>query len=293
MIRIVPQRFTVDFQEMEGSPTESMSGEFWQGTGAVRTIRCDSRDRVKLANEFLGYRTYYVIHQPHAYRDLTSLLVATSIETKPIGVMTNSPGPDANYAKTELVITYTIAPETFEAFGGLVTINESIREVSEFVTVPTKGLYWYVDGIHNEAIDEFDAPGKINKLLEWTYQIRHAYEVPTDAFLCYGKVNLYSVYSRSLGYWFQPQTLLCGAPDITKERTFNGNWYDITLKFSVKQNIGPGDTIVGWNHYPRSSDGDETDIVYERMVKAEDSPDNATGYKTFYPIVDFKNLYIP
>ena len=293
ILRIVPQRFTVDFEEIDGSPTESMSRDFWQGTGAVRTFRCASRDRIKLANEFLGYRVGNIQHLAHSYTDLSFLVVATSITTKPVGkISAQADNRFANYPKTDLVVTYSIPPETFEAYGGLVTITESIQEVSEFVTVPAKNLYWYVDGVTNELIDEFDAPSKINKLLEWTYEIRHAESVPNNLWLFHGKVNSERVYSHSLGTWWPAETLLCGSPSVVRERTFSSTFYNITLRFLIKMNPGASG-VVGWNHYPRISDDTDTDVVYERMVRAIDAPNTTAGYKYFYPLADFSGLYIP
>lgn len=292
-IRIVPHRFTVDFEELKGSPTESLSRDFWKGTGAVRVFRCASADRIKLANELLGYMAGFVYHLPHPYTDISRLLVATNIATNPVGKISGQDDAKfANYPKTDLTVTYTIPQETFEAFGGLVTVTETIQEASEFVTLPTKGLFWYVDGVANEPIREFDAPGKVNKLLEWTYEIRNAQFVPGIIWYNYGKVNAYSIYSRSLDTTFPAETLLCGSPTVVRETTYYSTGYNITLRFLIKNN-GTFANPFGWNHYPRISDETSVDIEYERMVKAVDAPNTIAGWKVFYQLSDFRTMFVP
>lgn len=296
MFRLVPCRITVDCEELEGSPTEviasDLSPDFWTGTGATRVFRCASGDRMLLIREFLGGWYGSIFRLPHSYTDISGLVVATSAATKPVGKMSGLvDNRFANYPKTDVTITYKIPPETFEAYGGLVTVTETMREASEFVTCSTKGLFWYVDGVTNEQTDEFDAPGTINNLTEWTYEIRRARIVPPGVWGHPGKVNLYQAYSRTYDRYFPPETLLCCSPEVTIERTFSGTTYNILLRFLVKNN-GTFAIPKGWNHFPRRSIITDTDVTYERMVRAVDAPDSAAGWKVFYPLEDFVDIFI-
>ena len=288
-MRVVANRLTVDFMELDGSPTETISADLWSGTGATRIFRCASEDRMQLIKEFLGYWTGAIYHLPHSYLDIAGIVVATNAATKPVGKITaQADNRFANYPKTDVTITYLIPPETFQAYGGLVTVTETMREASEFVTCASKGLYWYVDGVDNEPIDEFDAPGVVNDLVEWTYEIRRARVVPAGIWGYPGHVNSYQCYSRTFNLFFPAETLLCCTPEVSVERTFNGTTYNITLRFLSKNNgtlLGPR----GWNHFPRRSELDATDVSWERMVT------NKTGNveKIFYPHADFRNIFVP
>ena len=143
MIRILPCRFTVDFQELDGSPIERITTEFWQGTGATRVFRCASGDRMQLIKELLGYRRGSIIRRPHQYLDISGFVMATSVSTKPIGkIVAQADNRFADYPETEIEVTYTIPPELFEAFGGLVTVTETLRDASEFITLTNQEMFW-------------------------------------------------------------------------------------------------------------------------------------------------------
>lgn len=294
-MRIVANRITVDFEELKGSPTEKVSYDFWTGTGATRVVRCNSNVRLRLIQEFLGYWQGSIYHRPHPYLDLdpSGILVATDAATVPVGKITGqSDRRFADYPKVDVTITYSIPPEVFEAFGGLVSITESMRDASEFLTCDTKGLFWYVDGVTNEPISNFDAPGKINNLTEWTYEIRGAVRVPNGVWGYPGSVNQATSYSNTYDRYFPAETLLCCAPEVTKERNFNRTYYNIRLRFLAKNN-GTLASPRGWNHFPRRHDTTIVDTSYERIVRAIDAPNTITGWKVFYPLADFSTIFVP
>jgi len=292
-MRILPCIFTVDFQELDGSPTETvaseLSPEFWTGTGATRVFRCASRDRLQLIREFLGGYVPGGMRRPHSYTDISGLVVASSASTKPVGKISGqSDIRFANYPKTDVTITYKIPLETFEGFGGMVTLMETRREASEFVTSTSKNLFWFVDGVVNEQVDEFDAPGIINNLTEWTYEIRGARSLPSGLWGYPGKVNKYQVRSRTFGMRFPPETVLCCSPEISQERTFGGVIWNVRLRVLIKNN-GTFAEPKGWNCFPRRSKDTEVDVKYERMMRAVDTAQD----KIFYPLEDFKDIFVP
>ena len=296
-IKIIPCRFTKDFQELDGSPTENIASDlspaFFTGTNATRVFRCASRDRMRLAREFLGYRSGVVYRLPHSYSDIDNIVVATSIAMKPAGkIEAQDDARFANYPCTDITVTYSIPPETMRAFGSLVTVTETMREASEFITCANQGLFWYVDGITNEQTNEFDAPGIVNHLTEWTYEIRGSKYIPAGVWGHPGSVNQVSAYSRTFGRTFPPETVLCCSPEVTQEKSFSDLSYTIRLRFLIKNN-GTYDAPRGWNHFPRRSDTTDVDVVYERMVRAIDAPNSSAGWKIFYPLADFSDIYVP
>lgn len=296
MIRTVPNRITINYEELNGSPTEGGSYDFWSGLGVAREVLCLSTDRLQLIKEFLGYWVGPTYHRPHPYLDLdpTGILVATHFTTKPFGKIEAQEYDTrlANYPKTIINFTYSIPPEAFEAFGGLVTVTESMRGASEFLTCSTKGLYWYVDGVANEPIDEFDAPGKVNDLTEWIYEIRGTQTIPAGVWGFPGSVNEAVCYSRTYDRRFPAETLLCMPPEVTQERTFTRTSYTIRLRFLAKNN-GTYAAPLGWNHFPRRSITADVDVSYERMVRAVNAADTLAGWKLFYPLADFSTIFVP
>jgi len=293
MIRILPCLFTVDFEEMEGSPEERVSTE-WQELGAIRVFRCAAGDRFQLAREFMGYTTVFgnvvKIHKAHSYSCIGADVQAVSAEIKPIGKMIAAPDIRfANYPKGEVRITYKLPPELFRAYGGLVSVTETLQAASEFVTVPIKGLFWYVDGINNEPITVGDAPGKINNLEEWTYEVRRARAVPAGVWNAPGYVNMKPVYSRSLDRYFPSETLLCRNPTVQREITFSDITFNITLRFLIKNNGTPSDP-KGWNYFPRISKPGAS-VSYEYMFDGKAS----ITEKIFYTPLDFNKagIFVP
>lgn len=286
MIKTVPCRFTKTFEELDGSPVEELSSEI-TALRTVRNFKCAWEDRIQLAVEFVGYTqafgTAVVYHYPHQYTVISSLLVAVEVSIKPFGktgALTDDRFTKYNYA--ELIVTYQMPRiETSEAYGGAVTINEQIHGASEFITLPTKNLFWGKAG-EKVLIDTFDAPGKVNQMIEWIYNIRGARILPNIQ-LYPGRINKYASRSTSLGYIFPPTTLLMGEPIISKETSFDGVKYDLTLRFLFKNN-GTYANPRGWNYFPRVSNPG-IHISWERIT-------DGTNDKEIYEEVDFGVLII-
>lgn len=284
-IQVVPCQFYVPFEELKGSPEESISVE-WQGVSARRTLQCATVHRVSLIRSFLGWTEVIganiIIHRPHIYGIISNLLTACTAATKPFGQMSQEPGDArfADYPYCRIEIGYKILESTLAAAYGQVSITETLHDAGEFVTIPTKGLYWGTGG-GKEAIDEMDAPGKINRLLEWTIDIRGAVAVPAGVEGHPGKVNSVEEVSSSFGYKFPPGTLLCGNPTIVKEVSFAATTYDVTLRFLAKNN-GTYVAPRGWNFFPRISAAGAT-VSYERITDGTDNKD-------FYASADFSDI---
>ena len=281
MIRRVRNRITINCEELEGSPVETASAEFWNGTSATRTFRCLSIDRIKLINEFLGYWDRNVWHEPHSYTDLTFLCVATSAATKPVGKMSGQlDNRFAQYPKTDVTFTYTIPPETYEAFGGLITITETVNSASEYLTFPAKSLFW--DAGQTEPLDPMDAPAKISHLTEWTYEARHVRNVPSGIFTFPGHINSIAVPSDTLRFIFPAGTLLCGVATVVRQTSFGRTDYDVTVKMLYKNN-GDLTTPLGWNYFPNPSKTGGP-IEFGRIY------DDGGTAKEFYPAADLRPI---
>jgi len=287
MIRIEDCKFTIAFEELDQSPTEIMSKR--RGvTSAKRIVQCVWTDRIQLAKEFIGYieqfGSDFITHRPHVYDEVSSLLIAVSVDMIPFARLSTPTTEGFNtYDTAQLTVSYEVrqseeAPEEEEEkeapeYGGTVLISESMEPSSEFITLPTKNLFWG-KGDDKEAIDTLDAPAKVNSMIEWVYNIRNATIIPINVWSIVGKINKEAC-SRSAYYAPYPKgTLLCGNPTIRRELTAEGYKYDITYRFLYK--------LTGWNHFPRvSKSGGE--ISYERIT-------DGTNDKNIYEEVSFAGL---
>ncbi len=281
-VRFIPFRLTVPFEELDGSP-EERSTSAWAGDGATRKLKCLARHRIALERELLGYIDGALIHLPAPFGVDRPTLMATNVVVKPFGRIGGA-AMDSRFATYEhsiLDVTFEVAARIMSERYGFITLTEEIRDATDFVTMPTKGLYWGTGG-GKEAIDTFDAPGKLNYGLEWIYTISGAYRVPPQIFDYVGKINKVAISMPDIGQTFQPYTLLYAEPVIVKQATFSGTIYRITLRFLHKDN-GTPTTPKGWNWFPRIS-ATGAEVTYEPITDGTDS-------KNFYRGADFRDVF--
>ena len=293
-VRFIPNRLTVPFEELAGSPEERSAGT-WAGDTATRRLKCLSIHRLALGRELLGYTELQggdaaagiLIRLPAPFGPDRPTLVATNVVTKPFGRVSGVPSDTrfANYEHSILDVAYEVATRVLSTRYGFVTLSEEIRDVSEFVTLPTKGLYWGTGGA-KEAITTGDAPGKINYGTEWLYTISGAFHVPAQIFDYVGMVNSVEIPAGTTapqGQVYPPYTLLYASPVVGAEMTFRGTIYRITLRFLHKDN-GTIAVPKGWNWFPRISAAGAA-VTYERITDGTDS-------KIFYPSADFRDVFV-
>lgn len=281
--RFIPHRLTVPFEELDGSPVVRSTSS-WAGDGATRKLKCLTTNRIELERELLGYVYGNVVHLPASFGVDRPNLIATNVTLTPFG-RTGAVGNDNRYADYEHVIlnvAFEVVTKIPSPQYGFVTLSEEVRDLSEFVTLPVKNLYWGTGG-DKEEIDTFDAPGKMNYGLELVYTISNAYRVPPEIFDYVGKVNSEAINHPGIGYVFEPYTLLYASPSVSSELTFGGTIYRITLRFLHKENGTPANP-KGWNWFPRISAAGE-EITYETITDGTDS-------KIFYGSADYRGVFI-
>ena len=291
--RFITHRSTVPFEELAGSP-EERSTITWAGDGATRRLKCLSRNRIALERELLGYiegqgspgiagYPNYLIYLPAPFGIDRPNLMATNVVVKPFGKVSGQVFDTryADYDYSILDVTYEVATRILSERYGFITLTEEIRDMTDFVTLPTKGLYWGTGG-GKEAIEAFDAPGKLNYGLEWIYTISGAFRVPPQIFDYVGKLNTVAISMNDIGQTFQPYTLLYAEPVVVKDMTFGGAVYRITLRFLHKDN-GTLAVPKGWNWFPRIS-ASGAEVTYEPITDGTDS-------KNFYSGVDFRDVF--
>jgi len=291
--------FTKDFDELDGSPEEN----FAYGTmnvGVTRRVKCKWGDRKQLAKEFIGYTEFrgeeIITHKAHIYPMLTGYVYAKSARPRPFGKQTGKDSDGfATYNYAVIEVTYGTPESEYEQnvavarneisdeYGGLVEVTETIAARSEFVTISSENLCWYGDA--DAELEDLNAPGRINVMWEWTISIRNAWKLP-DLHLYAGYVNSDLSYSKSLGKYFPPETLLFGNPTITKRFRYNRSVFDIDLRFLYKNN-GSFSNPYGWNHFihPKKS----YNVLYVSRIAHKKSPYDELY---IYPKADFGAIII-
>ncbi len=286
-IRFISNRTVTPFEELDGSP-EEMDSSTWSGVGATRHLKCLAVDRIQVVKELLGYVEHFGplirIYLPASFGPDMPNVVATHAVVKPFAQMTGSTydGTYADYRYSVIDVTYELGTRIQSGNYGFVALTEEIRDTTEFVTLPVKGLYWGTGG-GKEEIDAFDAPGKMNYGLEWIHIISGASVVPPQIFDYVGMINSVAISVPYLGRTFMPYTLLYAEPVVVKEMTFGGMIYRITLRFLHKDNGTPA-SPKGWNWFPRIS-ASGAEITYEPITDGTDS-------KNFYRGIDFRDVFV-
>lgn len=298
MISLVESIFSVPFEEMDGSPIETVSSTV-SNVAATRIIRCPWGDRMQMAKEFVGWVEVMganaTQHLPHQYVALSGTVFAKDVKMKPVSRIMSSPEDNqiAAYDTAELTIEYKIqdigAPgfaftqDQLDIYGSSVIITESITVAMEFLTLPVEGLYWGF-GEDKVALANMSAPAKINTVLEWQYNITGAIYVP-NARIFPGKINADVVRSNSLDFTFPIGTLLCGVPIIRKVIKFDSTEYELGLRYYYKNNgVDKYGSICGWNHFPNVNVATSS-ISWERITDGVDTNRKMYEYATLGGVI--------
>jgi len=278
-ISLVEATFTIDFEEMDGSPVETLSRDF-NKVASTRVIRCPWADRMQMAKEFIGWMELMggtsIQHLPHRYESINGEVMAKDVKMKPASRIQADEDDNmvAAYKTAELTIDYVVTQTQgaitwnqagLDIYGAAVLISETITVATEFLTLPHKGLY-FGTGETKVKLDTLSAPAKVCTVLEWHYNVSGAILVPIGSIFP-GRINSDEVVSTSLGYTFPAETLLCGAPVIRRETSFDTVEFNISLRYFYKNNgIDANGAACGWNHFPNPNYPDSAPISWERIT---------------------------
>lgn len=281
---IIPCALNISFEEMDGSPIESIYGDI-RKSSVIRTVRCLATVRANLIREFLGWTEIIagnvVIHLPHYYGVIVGYLRASSADTIPHGRIKASIGDDRFADYEYSVITIKYEEPQFEygestLYGGYVSWKETLRSASEFITLAQEGLYWGIGGGKVE-IEDFEAPTLINVMTEWIVEVESIRTIPANLEDYPGKINSGIATTRS-GLTFPISTLLCSGIEKEVHVTPSGHTWNATFRFLYRKE--------GWNYFPRPSTVAAA-ISWERIT-------DGTNNKQFYESADFTGfLWIP
>lgn len=249
---------TVAFEEIDNSPQESITAE---GLVASRLLRCDWGDRFQLARELLGYSkdTGFTVtsYRPHRY-PAASHLFAQNISISGAGASGGSAAGDAagNYnmtwAKADLSVEYL--PRTVDDADPRTMVSESVEPNAEFLTLPSKLLYW--DAAAKEPLGADEAPGLVVRMMNWVVTHHNVRSLHADFWELIGHVNDAAVESKTFGFTLAAETLLYQAPSLSREITTDGaQAWRVTVRFSYRPD--------GWNLFFKA--GSTTPVaVYDK-----------------------------
>ena len=272
---IYPNNISVSYDEMAESPVENVGASKQE---AMRVLKCSWADRLKLSAELVGYTQDFgldTIHYlPHQYQYLGLYhLYATDVKIKPFtNKMINTASSEwATYEKAILTVTYSVPEYEFPVENEETYVTESLEPATEFMTLSHNNLFWDASGA--EPIDPADAPSKLVRMTAWVYTLHALQALPSAVFTLPGRVNQDDVYSWSLNKWFAWETLLCGDPSLSREKTSTGTTaWSVTFRF-IHRNAGSFGSPRGWNVFPKPKDADADGHISYMSVKTADGDD--------------------
>jgi hypothetical protein len=228
------------------------------GLDCQATLRCDWANRHALVADILG------TPRPWPYGGFVAPPYARSASVVPDETSAAQNGQGFTYTDALVTVNYTSDQEVD-------LISESLEPVAEFITLDYKRFRW--DSANGEPLIEGEAPGKLVKTLKL---VRTHYKleppIPVTLLSLVGSVNHVQYNSALLGLSFAAETLLYGAPNLTRTITTAGaKAWDLTLTFTYRPTL--------WNKFWRA----KTEL-YERIYHVYG------GLYYMYPLNDFSDF---
>ena len=259
---------------MDDSPQESVGVSLQDST---RTIKCAWASRLQLAAQLVGYTRIIGLdtlhYLPHRYPHIgLRHLFATDVKIRRLASKMINVAPHiAAYNEAILTVTYSVPDFEFPTENEETYVTESLEPATEFMTMSANNLFWDRSG--EEPIDPTEAPAKLVRMTAWVYTLHALKSLPAQVFTLPGTVNLSDVYSWSLNKWFAYETLLCGDPSLSREKTATGvTAWAVTFRF-IEKNAGSFLNPLGWNEFPKPKDADANGHIKYATVKTKAGDD--------------------
>jgi hypothetical protein len=265
---------TVPYEELDGSPTESL-GE--NGFEAVRQLKCAWTDRLLLALQLSGDAVYSggtVTYYSAAKYPKNPSATVQNIDIQPFGGKLTAEGGDttlAGYGYALLNVKYSLPSD----FGGTpgddeVFVTESLEPSSEFITLDPFWYFWSSDGV---PLTDEEAPGKQFRSVDWIYERAKMPYIPQATFDLVGYCNSTAIFSNSLLVTFPAETLLYKPPSLRRERTFSGvGKWSIRYAFSYRPQ--------GWNKFWRGSTS-----AFDEIINSVSAPVKVYPLGNFFDLI--------
>lgn len=272
-ISTLSSRISVTHEELNvpnQSPAEVLSRDT---TEATRWLKCAWGSRHTLANQLIGgydsrAKTWT---SPQRYPNSRILeLYAKSVSITPFGkpVATSSSVQAYGHAILEVKYAPTDLVE-FEEKPELAIFDIRLRPNSEFITLPSRQLYWDKDGA-KEPLEH--PPGVLVQSLDIEIVRHRQRTIPPRVLTAIGVINEKAIKLPDIPFACGPETLLyAGASADKSETTKSKKEWRLTLTFKYRKH--------GWNLFFR--DNNKPQKIYE-SGGARAKP---------YPVEDFIELF--
>ena len=246
MAMITLEPTLLSHQEMDGSPTESQDQ---YGPRIQRKLLCAWADRWTLIAQLLGHTEGGIYYLAHKCPYHSSLRAQSIGGISGWGERTQQAGATYVYEFAEIDVDYrraTTDPASGDSADPNMTyISESIEGAAEFLTVPTKGLYW-VTGV---PLGTDEAPAMLLKTINWVYTIHRLAVIPEEFLSYIGGINSAPITSITLNRTFAARTLLYNPPQFSRDITSEGvQAWQATLRFTERKKE--------WNLFPNTKEHD-------------------------------------
>lgn len=245
---IIDAIVTVDYEEINGSPTEGYSKE--GAFEATRTLQCDWEDRTLLAQQLLGNvsgsGTDVTITRGHVYPG-NPFAYAESISGIQ-GVDRMAPEPSdtkvAEYGKAQLQVKYTQPKECSNLYPNADIYSEDFKDTCEFLTRGNQAKF-YLNSVSDANLIIPPSGGFPDLQFggEWQITRKKLGSIPFQFWLYQGRVNADQCGSTWAGNKiFDKGTLLFLPGEYYRETLANGGLtWTIKLKLAYKP--------IGWNNF--------------------------------------------
>ena len=233
---------TIDYAELQGSPTEDWSGG---GFTATRQLQVAWANRHELAKELLeGSGQKYGV----SVGGIELPARAHRIGIQPVPAKQLGEAEVAAYEFAQLSVQYALPDGGSMGSGsGSDTsrpISESFEPSMMYLTLDFEDFVWAAD----IPIKEEEAPGKPMPGGHYVFTQHVVFGLPIELLTLMGKVNQGTVYAPTLGLYFAPETLLYMSPAMSRRLMPDATEaWRVTISFSLN--------ATGWNKFWRQETG--------------------------------------
>jgi hypothetical protein len=249
----IPAIITVDYEELEGSPTMRYNAETGELVGE-RELQCAWADVWDLLAQLMGdvegsdptTGQGLVVVEPHRFPWNTALL-ARSGEVSGFGQCTldaSLPQKGNQYTKGRVRVQYR-SGGFGGPFGDPTQAEESIEPAVRFLTAGGRELFWD-DGGEDPVDTNEELPGIMVRSFDYVVRMPRMPQIPSAAYALLGAVNDEVVEVPRLGFEFPEETLLYQITGLSRVATASGGG---AWKAEFRLSYQPG----GWNEFYRSS----------------------------------------
>jgi len=263
----------IEFEEMDGSPTESMSAENFSATRVFKVAWTDRMDFMRrLIGGKIGFINY--ITETYPYFDAARCIRANS---KPMGRIS------ADVTTNKAKYTYAIITANYETprYNSQVDADDNsvlpyrtelLTPRAKMISLTSEELYWS----DSTELKDVSAPQKVMLQLAWVITLHEVEDVPAETFSLIGKTNDATEHSDQYDRDFPAGTLLFNPPSTRPTRKADG-----TLSWELEYNLLYQEE--GWNKF-YNPNTKEFEQVYKATGGAE------ADLVTVYPTADFKPI---